>query len=65
MLDIRKKLCILGAARYWNKLPRQDVEVLLLNVFKFQGQVECGFRQPDLVVVVLAHGKVFGITYDL
>lgn len=34
LLDIRKKLCTLRAARCWNKLPREDVEVLLLNVFK-------------------------------
>lgn len=34
MLDIGKKFFTLTAARCWNKLPREAVEVLLLNVFK-------------------------------
>jgi len=44
--------------RHWNRLPREDVNAPSSEVFP--GQVERGFKQPDLVEGVPAQGRGIG-----
>jgi len=52
--------------RYWNRLPREAVDVPSLDMFKARtGSVRChvggDFEQHDLVKAVPAHGRGVGL----
>ena len=44
--DIRKKFCIVGVVRHWNRLPSKVVNALPGSI---QGQAGWGFEQAGLV----------------
>lgn len=51
-LAIRKKFFTIGGVRYWNKLPREEVDGIPGNI---QDPVGWNSEQPELVEDVPAH----------